>query len=529
MRTKRIFFILALLCLLLAQTFQRLKVLSPDSLAEEFTGGKLDFTPAHYGDLPYGGSLVGFVHELETNHDGCRTIPQLDAFDDDDNQPILVVPRGGCQFLTKSLHAQHAGAKLLIVVNDGEQLDFDPVADVNVGKKVKIPTVFIRNSDGKKIMKILESADENVRRSVILELTLPLPTTDQVTLTVVMTAVDKQAYNFFTVFRHHTEQLGARFKIEPLFYWDRIIDQEVVGKDGTCYNGLQALCLPEVDFQRTQVHLAQMQQICLHENLEQAQFMEFLSEYGQSCLSDKSFEIHQESNSESTQSTMSCTCPDGSVFLVGTKNKDDTDCKSAFCYGGTGQCLGNNDTGNNNSAYCGNTEKRLQVEELSECAHAITLKVAGHRKRRAKVECVKEKLEHSAVSYQRYMMEKIEKAGIYAHPSLIVNGKAVYGSLSAENAFNAVCEAFIDPPASCAYVQNKYVMNGKVNDLIRGHASAQNHFWITNVFILLLIFGAAGGCFYVVFKKMYKNILATQIDSMVRESVQNYNKIDDGI
>jgi len=136
---------------------------------------------------------------------------------------------------------------------------------------------------------------------------------------------------------------------------------------------------------------------------------------------------------------------------------------------------------------------------------------------------------YSAVAYQRYSMEKIKAAGIYAHPALIVNGKGVYGSLSAENAFNAVCEAFIDPPASCAYVQNKWVMNGKLNDMIRSHAAAQGHFWLTNVLILLVIFGAAGGCFYVVFKKMYKNILATQIDSMVRESVQNYNKIDDGI
>lgn len=360
------------------------------------TQGKIEFTPAHYGDLPYGGSLVGFVHELEANHDGCRKIPQLDSFDDDDNQPILVVPRGGCQFLTKSLHAQHAGAKMLIVVNYNEELDFDPIADINIGKKVKIPTVFVPKSSGDKIMKILESKDEATRRSVILEFTLPLPTTDQVTLTVVMTANDKQAHNFFNVFKNHTDQLGERFKIEPLYWWDHVEDPEVTQKGETCYDKLQNMCLPDVTFEAGQVHLTQMNHICLHESvLDQASFMEFLSVYGEKCLSDKSFEIFGYTNSEGSQNTLECHCPDGSIFNVGTSDKDDSECKSHRCHGGSlqggSQCLPGSPLGQNKYAFCGNQDGRLQVTGLEQCSQAVLLELHGHRKRREGWKCVGDK------------------------------------------------------------------------------------------------------------------------------------------
>jgi len=70
-------------------------------------------------------------------------------------------------------------------------------------------------------------------------------------------------------------------------------------------------------------------------------------------------------------------------------------------------------------------------------------------------------------------------------------------------------------------------MNGKINELMISHSRKETHFWLSNILVLLVIFSLAGGCFYVIFKKMYKNIISTQIDSMVRDSVQNYRRIDE--
>jgi len=66
----------------------------------------------------------------------------------------------------------------------------------------------------------------------------------------------------------------------------------------------------------------------------------------------------------------------------------------------------------------------------------------GHALRKKNTICRDRKTRHSFSEYQNYSLDKIMRAGVHTHPTLIINGKAVYGSLSAENAFNAVCEAF---------------------------------------------------------------------------------------
>jgi len=192
----KVFLSTVLIICLIATSNQKLKVLSPEKLADEIEGQNIEFIPAHYGDLPYGGSLVGFLHK-SNSVDGCSPIDHINPYDHDDNQPILIVKRGGCPFLTKSLHAQHAGAKMLIVTNDTDLLNYDPIAnDVTKGAKVKIPTVFVSKDHGDKLLEYVNSSGENDAKGVILQFTLPLPSKDFVTLQVVMTADDKSAFNF---------------------------------------------------------------------------------------------------------------------------------------------------------------------------------------------------------------------------------------------------------------------------------------------------------------------------------------------
>jgi len=48
---------------------------------------KLGFVPAHYGDMPYGSTLVGYLH-ASNSLDGCSSINHIESYDDYDNQPI---------------------------------------------------------------------------------------------------------------------------------------------------------------------------------------------------------------------------------------------------------------------------------------------------------------------------------------------------------------------------------------------------------------------------------------------------------
>lgn len=157
--------------------------------------------------MPYGSTLIGYLHPINCGDsedsvcgntaDGCDKINHLEPYDDYDNQPLLIVRRGNCPFLTKALHAQHAGAKMLIIVNDSDEIDYDPVAGNAVKEaKIKIPTVVISKVVGEKLMNFVSGKIVGEKKTVILEFTLPVPTTDVVNLGLVLTAIDKNAINF---------------------------------------------------------------------------------------------------------------------------------------------------------------------------------------------------------------------------------------------------------------------------------------------------------------------------------------------
>jgi len=273
--------------------------------------------------------------------------------------------------------------------------------------------------------------------------------------------------------------------------------------------------------------------ICATQEYDPETAFGYYKAFNDYCLDDGSFDTYHHKAGEFAAE---CKCRDGVTYTV---SSDSADIKKEgnrdYCVGGEITKLIPDQKNVNNMAFCGNSNGVKRQAGFSKCAYEVIMKFGqeikdtkhGHHLRGKTTRCVESNENHSDSGYQQYSYKRIKNAGIYSHPSLIVNGKAVYGSLSAENAFNAVCEAFIDPPATCAYVKNKWVMNEKINEVMMSHTEKEQHFWFTNIIVLLIIFSIAGGVFYVVFKKMYKNIIATQIQGMVRESVQNYNKIDD--
>ena len=102
--------------------------------------------------MPYGSEIVGFVHQA-SNVKGCSEIEQLDPFDKDDDQPILLVERGDCQFFTKALNAQHAGAKMLIIYDHkSDVLNYYPVSYDKRAQEITIPTIVIGHTDGVKLV-----------------------------------------------------------------------------------------------------------------------------------------------------------------------------------------------------------------------------------------------------------------------------------------------------------------------------------------------------------------------------------------
>ena len=84
------------------------------------------------------------------------------------NGKIAIVDRGACYFATKTVNAQAAGAKLLIIINnvDGAPVGMAAPTDGSVDlNSINIPTIMISKADGNNLKNLLNSG--NVKLHVL--------------------------------------------------------------------------------------------------------------------------------------------------------------------------------------------------------------------------------------------------------------------------------------------------------------------------------------------------------------------------
>jgi len=437
---------------------------------------------------------------------------------------------------------------MLIVVNDTDEIDYDPVSgNAHKEAKLRIPTIFVSKSVGDKLMNFVSGDLTDQKKSVILEFTLPLPTTDVVKLGFVLSAIDKKAITLISNFREQVKHLDAKLEMEFLWWHDQI------NKSDYSQDELKRICLDEnpeaclIDIESPhEVIKAQEFLECNLEHSERQDFLEYLEWYDNKCLNNKMAAFARHTKKDGWVAT--CSCGDGSQSALFVEEescmkKSTTDIN---CRGGTiGTCTQFVNAEASTDVYCPfredekNLHRVVHTHGCAKDAHDEYLKYKLTQKKmldkvkspkdHAKSDTNKKCLENQEKTHELFLktQSKIKKAGVYVHPTVMINGKAIYGNLNAKNVFNAVCEAYLDPPAICAPVQDKYAMSEEIGQQIKSHSRRLTNFWIANVLTLLVIFMLAGAIFYFVFKKMYKNVISHQIDGMVRDTMASYNRIDD--
>jgi len=97
-----------------------------------------------------------------------------------DKFPIFIAKNGSCKSVVKAMHAQLAGAKMLIIVDNSDELPKDPVGH-NSGRSFKqlfskflgfdiaIPTIIISKQNGDALIRAIDKSspqDEKIRVSV---------------------------------------------------------------------------------------------------------------------------------------------------------------------------------------------------------------------------------------------------------------------------------------------------------------------------------------------------------------------------
>ena len=99
-----------------------------------------------------------------TDKDGCSSFSNSSSI----NNKIVVVDRGSCYFAAKTVNAQNAGAKLLIIINniDGPPVGMAAPTDGSIDlNSITIPTIMISKSDGNNLRNLINSSD-NVKLSI---------------------------------------------------------------------------------------------------------------------------------------------------------------------------------------------------------------------------------------------------------------------------------------------------------------------------------------------------------------------------
>lgn len=76
----------------------------------------LQINIANFGYIPYGQSLIGTL-ELANPRNACAPLV-YNSLNRSESNPIVVIERGGCHFVTKTHYAQIYGAKMVIIIDN---------------------------------------------------------------------------------------------------------------------------------------------------------------------------------------------------------------------------------------------------------------------------------------------------------------------------------------------------------------------------------------------------------------------------
>ena len=106
-----------------------------------------------------------------------------------------------------------------------------------------------------------------------------------------------------------------------------------------------------------------------------------------------------------------------------------------------------------------------------------------------------------------------------------INGKNFHGSWKAENLFEAVCGGFTHAPEYCVYINNKYTPNTHYHDIKYRVKKDRIITILSNVAIALFLLILAAISLFLIYEKIYKQMLEVKTGEIVRQSVIEYQTI----
>lgn len=186
--------------------------------------------------------MIGNLWMDKDNINGCKEFEQIfdGSFDPDtDPSPIAVVTRGGCSFVTKIRNAEHAGARLVLVIDDkDEAIENVIMVDDGNGAGIRIPAMLITKKDGETIKSFLLDKQKHIALLASFDLDRP---DNRVEYDFWYTSSDDRALDFLRDYKEFHTKMEDKVLMTPHFaFWTcEKCDETVLKRD--CY-GNGAYC-----------------------------------------------------------------------------------------------------------------------------------------------------------------------------------------------------------------------------------------------------------------------------------------------
>lgn len=108
---------------------------------------------------------------------------------------------------------------------------------------------------------------------------------------------------------------------------------------------------------------------------------------------------------------------------------------------------------------------------------------------------------------------------------IYINSNNFYGSMRPENIFEAVCNGFTHSPESCLYLNNKYTPNAHYHPIVATAKKNRIMTIVVNVLLSLFLLSIAAASMFIIYEKLYKQMLEVKTAEMIRQSVIDYQSL----
>ncbi|TNV78307.1 hypothetical protein FGO68_gene10975 [Halteria grandinella] len=146
----------------------------------EYINYRLPFSYSNFGNIPYGQSFIGRIYYNASNSNGCTKINSIKEVNRESVNPIILVDRGQCSFVTKVRNVERAGGSLAVIIDDTyEKVESITMLNDGIGAGISIPAMLIGKKEGQILKNFLTKQPPEIAATASLYVNFDRENTDK--------------------------------------------------------------------------------------------------------------------------------------------------------------------------------------------------------------------------------------------------------------------------------------------------------------------------------------------------------------